>query len=302
MAENSKERLVYLRRKLPNIERAQGDPSVKDYFRAGYRALGSYWKGNVIATGMSKAELELLMPNLHNVDPEDKTAFRKANDKYFHEITTTIDGGGGTILNVGLPFEGEPLSEKNLPNSINNYVTYRHAIGHPSMAKNEQEATSNPTKLFYLYDPLENDKQSVELGAIKDEAMQLFFDIKDKEGVVDQVLTLLGKKIKHATKAAKIKMLREVATRESVANEAGKIKGLTDFIEKASDKDLEFKYLIEEMISAQTLERVGQRILWLETGEELGVNMKDAVAYLKDKKNSKDLNSLKARYKELVKS
>ena len=74
----------------------------------------------------------------------------------------------------------------------------------------------------------------------------------------------------------------------------------SNFISLASDKNLEIKALIETLISAEVLRRIGTAII---NGDEtIGQTDEDAVVYLKDKKNSAVLVSMKARLKEFQKN
>src|SRR5690606_3989154 len=60
-------------------------------------------------------------------------------------------------------------------------------------------------------------------------------------------------------------------------------------------------YIITELIGAQYLERIGTQISIRETGEILGHDLKEAIAFLENPKNSKVLNLLKANYYNLMK-
>jgi hypothetical protein len=60
------------------------------------------------------------------------------------------------------------------------------------------------------------------------------------------------------------------------------------------------KYLITEMIGAQVLEKQGTTIFIKESGEAIGANAKEAVAYLKNPKNSRVYNMLRGHYESIV--
>ena len=69
------------------------------------------------------------------------------------------------------------------------------------------------------------------------------------------------------------------------------------FVRIATDKHLELKAEIEEMVSAGVLRKIGNQIIFID--EVLGDTTEDTVIYLKDKKNSGKLTLLRAKLKEL---
>ena len=69
------------------------------------------------------------------------------------------------------------------------------------------------------------------------------------------------------------------------------------FITIATDKNLEMKAEIEEMISAGVLRKIGNQIIFID--EVLGDTTEDTIVHLKDKKNSGKLTILRAKLKEL---
>ena len=69
------------------------------------------------------------------------------------------------------------------------------------------------------------------------------------------------------------------------------------FIRVATDKNLEIKAEIEELVSAGVLRKIGNQVIFID--EVLGDTMEDTVVYLKDKKNSGKLTILRAKLKEL---
>jgi len=70
------------------------------------------------------------------------------------------------------------------------------------------------------------------------------------------------------------------------------------FVRITTDKNLELKAEIEEMVTAGVLRKIGNQIIYID--EVLGENMDNAVVYLKDKKNSGKLTVMRAKLKELA--
>ena len=89
-------------------------------------------------------------------------------------------------------------------------------------------------------------------------------------------------------------------TEEQIENSLYELKNSNPkkFIRIATDKNLELKAEIEEMISAGVVRRIGNQIIFID--EVLGDTIEDTVVYLKDKKNSGKLIILRAKLKELA--
>ena len=88
-------------------------------------------------------------------------------------------------------------------------------------------------------------------------------------------------------------------TEEQIENSLYEIKNSNPkkFVRVATDKHLELKAEIDEMISAGVLRKIGNQVIFID--EVLGDTMDDAVIHLKDKKNSGKLTILRAKLKEL---
>lgn len=291
-------KIILIQRQVSFSQMAHTEPEVLDWFSQSFRAVGPYWKGKVVASGLSHPELRLLMPFVHNVEAEDKE-FRKVTDRYFEEILTKIPVQG-LRLEIGLEDDSKPLSITNLPLNKVEYVTYRHAIGHPGVAPNKDEAERNPLKTFYIYDPTATAELDVDLNKLEDAAIKSYFDVKDDELKVDQILTMMAIDIRRVSFADKIVKLKQFTKRNMLKGEADQKQLLDNFIKVCTDKDLEMKYLIHELVGAQVLEKVGTNILVKESGKSIGENMDDAVLFLNNPKNSKDLNLFRAHYENVV--
>ena len=89
-------------------------------------------------------------------------------------------------------------------------------------------------------------------------------------------------------------------TVEQIENSLYEIKNSNPkkFVRIATDKNLELKAEIEEMVTAGVLRKIGNQIIYID--EVLGENMDNAVVYLKDKKNSGTLTVMRAKLKELA--
>lgn len=290
---------IIIHRVISFAQASHTDQDVLDYFNQAFKAISPYWKGKIVGTGLTVQEQRVLMPYLHGVEPNERD-FRKRTEDYFHEISSKIPPITGLKLEIGLEDDNEPISAENLPLNIKDYVTYRHAIGHPKMAMSLDEAERDPTKSFYVLDPNKIADVSLKLNEAEDKALACYFKYKDDEMKLDQILTMLGINIKEKTYAEKVLAFKKASRKDATKGEHEQQSLLVRFVEVCEDADLMLKYLIHEMIGAQVLEKQGTTIFFKEEGRAIGANIKEAVAHLKNPKNSKDYNILRAQYENIV--
>ncbi len=279
--------IVYIRRLPQFASAAQKD--LEDYFANSQRGYGSYFaKGSVrTATGLSPTEEDLLMPYILSIPKEDRD-FRKGVTTWFEGISVKVPAGDGLALEVGLYKDNkEPVGADNLPLSITDYVKYRHALGHSWIAESEDAGRGNQLKQYYIFDPNEVSKVTVNKNEESDEALGYYLTIKSNTRSVGMYLTLLGVRTNTLRKGEEAVELRKLVVKKPSA-----------FIALYNDKDKEIKYIIEELINYDILERVNTRILLKETGDQIGRDMKEAVLFLKDSRNTKMYATLQARLQE----
>lgn len=281
------------------VEMQQSDPEVKAWLGESFRGIGPYFKNKATATGLSFEEEKLLLPELLHIEATDKQ-FRAAVNRYFDEIVTIVPKGG-LELQIGLKDPSKPLSETNMPINITDYIRYRHLLEHRDVAMTEADAQKTFGKRFYLLDPERESKGALNLNSLEDKAMVIYMKYKDDNIKMDQILTMMSVNITNLKHAEKVLKLKAIAQKNPALNEHDQAEAFNKFISTAEDKDLEYKYLIEEMIGAQYLSRVGNHILYAESGKKIGDNVEDTVLYFKNPKNSRELNLLKSQYSLKVK-
>jgi hypothetical protein len=292
-------RIVEVHRHFSIAEMSQEDPEVKAWLGMSFRAIGPYFKNRATATGLTFEEQRLLLPIILNIEPTDRD-FRTAVNRFYDSILTFIPKDG-IKLQVGLTDDSKPLSDSNMPLKIEDYVRYRHLREHPDVAKDKNDALRLPNKRFYLVDPESLTKQAVTINSLEDKAMTIYMKHKEDKIKVDQILTMLGIRVRDLKHEDKVLRLKALAVKAAGATEAEQKQNLERFIAMAEDKDLEFKYLIEEMIGVQYLQRVGTNIILKESGMKIGDTLEDAVLYFRNPKNSRELNLMKAQYLTKVK-
>lgn len=294
-------KIIEVYRQFNSIQMGQNDPQVIEWLSQIFKAIGPYFTndGKSTATGLTFDEQKILLPNVLGIEHSDKD-FRRAVVRFYDEISTKVPHGG-LKLQIALGDETKPLSESNLPLNIKDYIAYRHLIGHRDVAKNKDEAEKYQNKQFYVVDPNSATKEAVKINQLEDKSFSLYMSIKDSIVRTDQVLTMLGVRVTNMAHEDKVLLLKDFASKDVKFNDMEQQEAFLRFIRICEDKDLEHKYLIEEMIAAQYLRRVGNNILFSESGEKLGDNMEDAVLYLKNPKFSKEANIMRAKYELLVK-
>jgi len=295
-----REKIVYLKRKATFIEESNTDPEVQGYFDMSYKAVGSYYKdfGRQFGSGLTREETNILIPEMTGYYPEhDKREFNKSVANFYKNINTKVPAAG-LRLNIALE-KDEPLSETNF--HPDKYIIYKHAIGHPEVASSLEEARKYDHKRFYIEDEENVLRETSQLSNKEDKARLEYYQLIDSEDRVNHMLVMLGKNPVNMLYDEKKVALKEFVTIDKSMNAISNERRMDNFIKLSGDKRLETKYRIEEMVRVGVLERVGQRILIKETGDEVGKDLKGTALWFEDKGNSQEVNVLVARYKEFRK-
>ena len=286
-------RVVFLRRKAISVHEAQ--PDLKDYFDNSHRALASYWqKGSMRpGTGLTITEENLLMPYILNIPDTDRD-FRTQVTDWFHAIETRVDpldsfGNGGTTWEIGLQNNEEPVSATNLPLNIDNYIKYRHAIGHPEVGLSLEDVRGNQLKRYYIHDPKAVTKSSISVADVRDKALEAYLQVKQSIAKSIQYLSLMQvDPAKH--KGTETVKLRELAEKQP-----------TKFLEVHNDKNKDFQYMLMDLVQAKVLEEIGTRIIFIQSGDLMGKDLKEAIAWMKAPENSKQVAIFKAQIQDYKK-
>tara|TARA_R110002012_G_scaffold117795_1_gene265874 strand:+ start:259 stop:729 length:471 start_codon:yes stop_codon:yes gene_type:complete len=153
------------------------------------------------------------------------------------------------------------------------------------MTKKEMDSDFN--KRFYIQDLTRDDKVKNNEIQMKKDADKEFIKISSNEKSMKRVLRLMS-----STNPDRM-------TLEQIENALYELKNSNPkkFVRIATDKHLELKSEIEEMVSAGVLRKIGNQVIFID--EVLGDTTEDTVIYLKDKKNSGKLTLLRAKLKEL---
>lgn len=277
------------------LSRAQ-TAETQAYFAQSKESIGSYFEKNSIkvANGLSFEEEKILMPSMIDREPEDRE-FKAKVTEFFSDITTNVPYNTGLELEIGLTVDNaKPISDKNRPIVLMDYLRYRHAIGHPQVAMTKEKATGNMLKHFYIFDASDIQASNTKSNNERDGAMSLFLTIKSNMGQVDQMLALLGVDIRSFNDVKdkdnlKIEELRRLSVERA-----------KDFIRINGEGEFEIKSWIINMAKTGVLKQIGEKYMDGETMELVGNSMDEMVAFFKDESQSGAIVTYKARLQEAM--
>ena len=264
---------VYLRRKdilghLPKEVRAEA-----------ITKLSSIYVNRQPLKPFSVEEEKKYMLGILDVNP-DHNDWPKHSKTFWAEITIPV-GFTGVELEVGLDEDGNPIS-------IMDYIQYRFALAHPYVAMTKEEMDSNNKKRFFIQDFVRDDKVKNNQIKLKKDADKEFIKASSSEATMKRILRLMSN------------VNPDRMTPDQIENSLYELKNNEPkkFLRIATNKNLEMRAEIEEMVSAGVLRKIGNQIIFID--EVLGDTLEDTVVYLKDKKNSGKLTILRAKLKELA--
>mgnify|MGYP003132716323 CR=1 FL=1 len=228
--------------------------------------------------GFSTDEEKKYMQGILDVSP-DHVDWPKHSKEFWAELTIPV-GFTGVELEIGKDIDGMPLN-------IMDFIKYNFALKHPHVALTKSEMDSNFNKRFYIQDLSREDKVKNTVIKLKKDADKEFIKVSSNVKNMKRILRLISNSNPDRMTDDQI----ENALYEIKNNEPKR------FVRIATDKNLELKAEIEEMVSAGVLRKIGNQVIFID--EVLGDTIEDAVVHLKDKKNSGKLTILRAKLKEL---
>jgi len=265
-------RIVYIKRRVPNSK------INSDVYNGTVTSIGATFdRSGKTVTGLTLEEERSIMPKVLGIANTD-TQFEKLVQEYFQNLAIRVIWEEPYKLEIGLDDNGLPL------NSVD-FVKYKFAIANKKeVALNKGEAIGN--KRFYIEDPNIDRDEKYNLLQLKKEAFKEFYKLSDNQKKIDMIMAVLGFDMRELSKEGKDKD-KDLLIEDYINKYPEK------FIEIAQDKNLEVKAFVEDCISAEVLQKIGET--YIDGDVELGKSMEEAVMFLKDKKNSDVFVKLKAR-------
>jgi hypothetical protein len=274
------------------LGRAQGKDMV-DYFADSKHSIGAYWESSEskrIGSGMTMDEEKLLLPEFIEVSKEDRE-YTKKRAEFYAEIDTKIPFTSGRVLEIGLTDNHKPLSVDNMPIEIMDYIRYRHAITHPFVAVNKEEADGNPLKQFYIFNKSELQKKTTKKTEEKDAALRIYLEVKDDKPKTEMMLTLMGIDPRGFAGKNEGELLIEELRKLSETKP-------NDFIKVYSSRNLETTYWIKTLVNCGVFKVVATKYIDNENGNIIGNTLEETEYFFEDKMNSDSVIVWKARYQE----
>lgn len=247
--------------------------------RAGAKVkLGSLFVDRQPLRGLSDKEEETLLRGIIDVPPGHEKWPEKTKDFW-------------ASLSVKVPFEGVELNitvaEDGEPEERMQYIIYKWALKHRQVAINEEEMKEQNGKRFYIYDPEKDLLKRNEQVQVKKDADREFIKVSsdvDKMKVLARVLLNTD-----PNRMAELELENNLYDYKTSNPER--------FLKYCKDPNLEIQAEIEEMVENSVLRKIGNQIIFGD--ETIGEDMKDTITYFKNKKNSGQVNVMKARLKEI---
>lgn len=314
---------VFLKRNRPFVHEQLKSAEAQEYLGSSKRSVGSYFAtkhSQRQGTGLTDEEVKLLLPQIIDIQPEDRE-FRTKVRNFFQDISTPVPYERGTELEIGLELDNDkpvthfiekeiepamgdkPAKTKkiyNMPIDPEQYIRYRHALGHPHVASTPELAKGNQTVDYFIEDPEKVLSSNVNSADYADKAFSLFMQLKSEPDKVKMILSLLRMEIPRKVVGQPIIVDKLSEEERVLALRKLAMSKPAMFLKIAEDKELRFKYLLDELISVQLLKRAGSSILVTQSGEPLGSNDSEAIKNLfEDPAKAPLLSLLKGTYKDL---
>lgn len=281
---------------------SQSQQGLDGYLAQSKQPVGGYWasaSSKAIGTGLTPDEVNLLLPLVLDIDSKDRE-FRAEVRKFYEALETPVDYHTGKTLKISLTDDDKPLSEKNLPVDVMDYIRYRHILGNPEVAESKEKAAGNRLIRFYIHNPNAVKEQGNKLREKRSEAMALYLKLTKEEIRVDNVLALYGEDPRaFADMEEKLSFLEK-------KSQADKLEDVQKFIDILEDKQLEIKGFINKLVKTGVLKEVGTRYLIAQTGKILADDIDGAIVELSDETNNSELivvlkTQLQEKMKTLIK-
>jgi len=295
---NSKKITVY--RAGSFLSRSQGK-EIEDYFADSKQSIGSYFESASsprIASGLTFAEINMLLPQLTEVDNTHPEFMRKVAE-FYQNISTDVPYNTGRTLEIGMTVNNlKPVhvdkqnpENSNVPLNLVDFLRWRQISGHPEVAKNKEEADGNPMKRYYIFDKEELRKQNVKKNEEKDAAMGIYLEIKDDEIKPKMMLTLMGVDPRAFSGANEKSSIQDELRRLSENKP-------DQFVATYNNSNIETLYWLQSLVNAGVFKKIGERYVDAENDKLIGNNEEETRFFFEDAENSDLVTTWKARYQE----
>jgi hypothetical protein len=245
------------------------------------RKIGSHFVGRAPLRGLTPEQEVKYLPPILGIDSDDRDWSKRVSD-FWADFGVKVPSEG-VVLNITL-VNGEPIN-------VVDWITYQWCLKHKFVAQNFQELRRNPVKEFYIYDPEEVEKTRHKKTVGRMKAYQELIKMVSSKNDDDKAKSRRVLRMLSGAGA-------ESLTDEQVQNrlEAYVQEDHNRFYEIVTDKDLDIRAEIDEMLELSVLNRIGNHILFLD--DIIGESMEEAIQFFKGKSNSQTITVLKSKLVE----
>lgn len=242
-------------------------------------SIGSIYVGRQPLKGVEGEEAAKLLSKILDVPPGHEQWPRQEKDFW-------------SSMTVKVPFEGKELNitvdEEGNPENAMDYLTWKWCLKHRMVAESEAEMQKDGNKRFYIYDPQRDLLKKNAEVKIKKEADKEFIKVSTDVDKMRRLLRVLSKGSRP-----------EKLTEMEIENQLYNIKNdkPTAFLKHSKDKNLDVRAELEQMIEMGVLRTIGNQIIYGD--ETIGENITDDIVYFNNKKNSGQVNAMRAQLKEV---
>lgn len=243
------------------------------------KVLASVYVGQGPLKGLDGEKEKELLSSYLGVDREEKD-FPKITRSFWADLRVEIPSEG-KVLNISTRDE-----DGENPLNPGDYIIYKWAQKHPYVAPNKKEMLDNSKYQFYIHDPeieVGHENQKIQF---KKKAYEQFILMGDDDEKLDFVIRLLTD-----SDPNQLSVKQKQNYVDTIIEDNPK-----QFYVTATDKHLQTKALVAELVSANIINKIGNQHYFID--EKLGDTIDDTVKYFNDKKNSQTVNTLKAKLEE----
>jgi len=247
--------------------------------RAGARIrLGSIYVDRLPLKGVDGEEEEKLLKGIIDVPAGHQEWPSKTKD-FWASLTLKVPFEG-VELNIGTYEDGSPMNTMD-------YIYWKWAMKHKQVAVSEEEMKADSNKRFYIYDPQKDLLKRNAKVQVRKDADKEFIKLT---GNVDKMKMLLRVLVGGDPERLSPMEIENTLYDYKSSNPER-------FLKYCTDDNLEIQSEIEDMVAKDILRRIGNQLIFQD--ETIGEDVKDAIVYFKNKKNSGQVNIMRARLKEV---
>ena len=264
---------VYIRRREPN------GYLPKEILAGARVSIGSIYVGRQPLKGFEDEESKRHLRRILDVPP-DHPDWARQEKEFWANMSLKVPFEG-VELDITLDENGDAVNPQD-------YATFRWCQRHRQVGATKAEMDTDALKKFYIYDPEQDLIKSNNLIKLKKDADREFIKISSDEDKMRRVLRVMTKQ--NTDKLSPMEVENNLY--------GAKDKEPAKFLKVSGDKNLDIIAEIEEMVEKGVLRKIGNQII--HEDETIGSDVKEAVIYFNNKKNSGAINAMRAKLKTIA--